>query len=45
MRNPPDEPLLALHAYGGDLFAVPRSNWNPEILEEIPYDWQNVRSK
>jgi predicted metal-dependent enzyme (double-stranded beta helix superfamily) len=43
--NPLDEPLLALHAYGGDLFATPRSNWAPETHEEIPYDWEKVRSK
>jgi len=43
--NPLDVPLLALHAYGGDLFATPRSNWDPETHEEIPFDWEKVRSK
>ena len=43
--NPLDEPLLVLHAYGGDLFATPRSNWDPETHEEIPFDWEKVRSK
>lgn len=43
--NPLDTPLLVLHAYGGDLFATPRSNWDPETREEIPYDWQRVRSQ
>jgi predicted metal-dependent enzyme (double-stranded beta helix superfamily) len=45
IRNPLATPLVALHAYGGDLFAVPRSNWNPETHEEIPFDWENVRSE
>jgi hypothetical protein len=33
------------HACGGDLFGVPRSNWNPDTHEEVPFDWQNVRSE
>jgi len=44
IRNPLDTPLLALHAYGGDLFATPRSNWDPETHKEIPFDWEKVRS-
>ena len=43
IRNPLNEPLLALHAYGGDLFAVARSSWHPETHEEIPFDWRKVR--
>ena len=42
--NPLDVPLLALHAYGGDLFATPRSHWDPKTHEEIPFDWQKVLS-
>jgi hypothetical protein len=45
ISNPLDESLLALHAYGGDLFATPRSNWDPETHEEIPFDWTKVRTK
>lgn len=45
IRNPLDTPLLVLHAYGGDLFATARSNWDPETHEEIPFDWEKVRSK
>lgn len=44
IRNPLDEPLVVLHAYGGDLFGIPRSNWNPETHEEIPFDWRKVAS-
>lgn len=28
----------AIHVYGGDFFAVPRSEWDPEHLVEQPYD-------
>lgn len=45
IRNPLEVPLVALHAYGGDLFAVARSNWDPDTHEEIPFDWQKVSSK
>jgi len=26
--------------YGGDFFGVPRSEWDPEQLVELPYDVQ-----
>jgi predicted metal-dependent enzyme (double-stranded beta helix superfamily) len=42
ISNPLDVPLVVLHAYGGDLFGVDRSNWNPETHEEVPFDWRNV---
>jgi predicted metal-dependent enzyme (double-stranded beta helix superfamily) len=42
--NPLEQPLVVLHAYGGDLFAVPRSNWDAETHEEIPFDWEKVRA-
>jgi len=45
IHNPLDTPLLALHAYGGDLLSTPRSNWDPETHEEIPYDWEKVSSE
>jgi len=45
ISNPLDTPLVALHAYGGDLFATPRSNWDTETHEEIPFDWRKVRSE
>jgi predicted metal-dependent enzyme (double-stranded beta helix superfamily) len=28
----------AIHIYGGDFFAAPRSEWDPERLVERPYD-------
>lgn len=45
IRNPLDEPLVVLHAYGGDLFAIPRSHWDVETHKEIPFDWEKVRAK
>lgn len=44
ISNPLATPLLALHVYGGDLLATTRSNWDPETYEEIPFDWNKVRS-
>lgn len=35
----PISPLSgAIHVYGGDLFAAPRSEWDPETLLEQPGD-------
>ncbi|MDG2304092.1 MAG: cysteine dioxygenase family protein [Candidatus Binatia bacterium] len=42
--NPLETPLLALHVYGGDLFATPRSNWDPDTHKEIPFAWEKVSS-
>jgi predicted metal-dependent enzyme (double-stranded beta helix superfamily) len=30
----------AIHIYGGDFFAVPRSQWDAETLQEHPFDLQ-----
>lgn len=38
VTNPLDQITGAIHVYGGDFFAVPRSEWNPQTLEEFPYD-------
>ena len=32
-------PAIGLHVYGGDIFTLARSIWNPETLEEHPLDW------
>jgi predicted metal-dependent enzyme (double-stranded beta helix superfamily) len=42
IRNPLDTKLCALHAYGGDLLKTPRSTWDPDTQEEIPFDWKKV---
>lgn len=38
--NPTSSLAGAIHVYAGDFFAVPRSEWNPDTLEEQPYDVQ-----
>jgi predicted metal-dependent enzyme (double-stranded beta helix superfamily) len=32
----------AIHVYGGDFFATPRSEWTPDTLEERPYDVEHT---
>jgi predicted metal-dependent enzyme (double-stranded beta helix superfamily) len=36
--NPLGRLSAALHVYGGDFYAIARSEWNPESLLEQPYD-------
>ena len=36
--NPIKRLTGAIHVYGGDFFAVARSEWDPEHLVEQPYD-------
>ena len=38
VTNPTSEHTGAIHIYGGDFFAAPRSEWDPETLEERPFD-------
>lgn len=38
VTNPLDRVTAAIHVYGGDFFATPRSEWDPESFEERPYD-------
>lgn len=38
VTNPLDQITGAIHIYGGDFFATPRSEWDPDTLEERPYD-------
>ena len=33
----------AIHVYGGDFFAVPRSEFEPQTFEERPYDVERAR--
>jgi len=32
-----------IHVYGGDFFAMPRSEWTPDTLEERPYDVERAK--
>ena len=38
VTNPTLKLTGAIHVYGGDFFAMHRSEWEPETLEERPYD-------
>jgi predicted metal-dependent enzyme (double-stranded beta helix superfamily) len=38
VTNPIGRLTGAIHVYGGDFFAVQRSEWDPETLVERPYD-------
>ena len=33
----------AIHIYGGDFFGTPRSDWDPETMEERPFDVERTR--
>ena len=36
--NPSAKITGAIHVYGGDFFAIERSEWDPDSLEERPFD-------
>jgi len=38
VTNPLDQITAAIHVYGGDFFATPRSEWDPATFVEQPYD-------
>jgi predicted metal-dependent enzyme (double-stranded beta helix superfamily) len=38
VTNPLDRLTGAIHVYGGDFFATPRSEWDAETLIEAPFD-------
>ena len=42
VTNPTSKFTGAIHVYGGDFFETERSEWDPETLEEHPYDVENV---
>jgi predicted metal-dependent enzyme (double-stranded beta helix superfamily) len=42
VTNPLDQITAAIHVYGGDFFATPRSEWDPGTLVEQPYDVENT---
>jgi predicted metal-dependent enzyme (double-stranded beta helix superfamily) len=43
VSNPLDQFTAALHVYGGDFFAKPRSEWDSQTLQEQPYDIEHTR--
>ena len=38
VTNPLEQITAAIHVYGGDFFAVPRSEWDPQTFKEGPFD-------
>ena len=42
VTNPLDQVTAAIHVYGGDFFATPRSEWDTESFEERPYDVEDT---
>jgi predicted metal-dependent enzyme (double-stranded beta helix superfamily) len=42
VTNPTEQCAGAIHIYGGDFFATPRSEWMGDPLEEQPYDVERV---
>jgi predicted metal-dependent enzyme (double-stranded beta helix superfamily) len=43
VTNPLREFTGAIHIYGGDFFGTPRSDWDPQTLQERPYDIERAR--
>jgi predicted metal-dependent enzyme (double-stranded beta helix superfamily) len=43
VTNPLRQFTGAIHVYGGDFFAAPRSEFDPETLEERPYDVERTK--
>jgi predicted metal-dependent enzyme (double-stranded beta helix superfamily) len=43
VTNPAPSHTGAIHVYGGDFVATPRSQWDVETLTEEPYDIEAVR--
>ena len=43
VTNPLDQITAAIHVYGGDFFAVPRSEWDPQTLQERPFDLERAK--
>lgn len=43
VTNPIRRRTGAIHIYGGDFFAVPRSAWDAETLRERPFDVEEAR--
>jgi predicted metal-dependent enzyme (double-stranded beta helix superfamily) len=41
--NPRASYTAGIHVYGGDYFATPRSQWNPDTLTEQPFDVEHLK--
>ena len=45
VTNPLEQITAAIHVYGGDFFATPRSEWDPATFAEHPYDVEHTMRK
>jgi predicted metal-dependent enzyme (double-stranded beta helix superfamily) len=45
VSNPRRAYTAALHVYAGDYLAAKRSEWDPETLEERPFDYESARRR
>jgi len=45
VTNPIPRLSAAIHVYGGDFFAVQRSEWDPESLTEQAYDMERIKRR
>jgi predicted metal-dependent enzyme (double-stranded beta helix superfamily) len=43
VTNPLSRLTAAIHVYGGDFYAVERSEWDPETLREQPYNIDQIK--
>jgi predicted metal-dependent enzyme (double-stranded beta helix superfamily) len=43
VTNPLPRLTGAIHIYGGDFYAIARSEWDPETLTERRFDWERSR--
>jgi predicted metal-dependent enzyme (double-stranded beta helix superfamily) len=43
VTNPLDQITAAIHVYGGDFFAVPRSEWDPQTWQEHAFDIEHAK--
>ena len=43
VTNPLDKITAAIHVYGGDFFAVPRREWDPQTFEERAFDLEHAK--
>ena len=43
IETPTDQPMCALHVYGGNILErSSRSAWDPETMEEVPYKFEQL---
>jgi predicted metal-dependent enzyme (double-stranded beta helix superfamily) len=43
VTNPLEQITGAIHVYGGDFFATPRSEWDPKTLDERPFSMEHTK--